>query len=209
MIDDNIGRRPFSVLGRPSRRQRPWLWDVLTSYCQYHETNLMLAEVSRSRPPLAVERPSPLVRSAVPFGRRRAAGAPEPGLELLGYDAQPYRRGGLPWLRVSYYWPVHNQALARLARVWVLFTDDAANYRRQADGSPEFENIHPLAYGTGSPAAPLPGTLRETYDLYVPPGERNRSLRLRIAVADGETFLASGAASRTWVELGKVTLLPS
>ena len=76
-------------------------------------------------------------------------------------------RGGIPWLRVSYYWRVNNQALARPAKVWVIFTDPAGNYRRKADGSPEFHNIHPLAYGAGLGTKDLPRLLRETFDIYV------------------------------------------
>jgi hypothetical protein len=105
---------------------------------------------------------------------------------------------------LSYYWRVKNPETVRPAKVWVLFTDAAGSYRRKADGSPEFHNIHPFAYGTGAAMKPLPRTLCETFDLYVPPHEWNQRLYMRLAVAVGTGFLPTGAGRSPWVEMGEL-----
>ena len=107
----------------------------------------------------------------------------------------------------DYYWQVNNEALARPAKVWVIFTDTSGNYRQKADGSPEFHNIHPLAYGAGlgdqGVAAHL---LRETFDMYVPPVEWNKPLHMRLAVRLGEAFLPTGHERDPWVEMGAIPI---
>src|SRR5262249_44391118 len=90
-------------------------------------------------------------------------------------------------------------------RVWVLFTDSAGNYQRKEDGSPQFHNIHPLAYGLGSALPRLPGVLRETYRVYTPPGVPAQPWHVRIAVARGEQFLTNRAGETPWVELGELS----
>ena len=110
----------------------------------------------------------------------------------------------MPWLRVSYFWRVNNQALARPARVWVIFTEAGGQYRLKADRSPEFHNIHPLAYGAGLGTHELPSTLRESFNIYVPPGEWNKRLHMRLAVALGQVFLPTSAGRDPWVDLGEL-----
>ena len=138
---------------------------------------------------------------------RQPSGEVSDDLELLGCDVDPAWKEGVPWLRVSYYWRVNNQALARPAKVWVIFTDASGNYRRKADGSPEFHNIHPLAYGTGLGTKDLPRLLRETFEIYVPPAEWNKPLHMRLAVALGETFLPTGHDRNPWVEMGALPVM--
>src|SRR5947199_361716 len=85
--------------------------------------------------------------------------------------ARPARRGQ------------HCPELARQATVWVLFTAADGSYFKMPDGSPEFHNIHPLAYGLGQQHAALPDILQETYELYVPPRQWRQPLHMRLAVA--------------------------
>ena len=74
--------------------------------------------------------------------------------------------------------------------------------------APEFQNIHPLAYGLGQNSEKLPRTLRETFTLYVPPGEWDQPLHVRLAVAQGGKLLPSGTGSTPWVDLGELEERP-
>jgi hypothetical protein len=176
VVDENMGRRPIYVLGPPESLQTPWLASVVARYYRIVDSNVPAMELSRRAPQLAVTAPRPQRPKRIRFGQRRPDGGVEDDLDFLGCDVKAVRKGGVPWLRVSYYWRVHNQALARPAKVWVVFTDPAGGYRHKADGSPEFQNIHPLGYGAGLGAQPLPSTLRETFNIYVPPNQRNQRL---------------------------------
>jgi len=204
VVDDNVGRRPVYVLGPPESLRTPWLASVLAAYYRVVDSNVPAMELSRHAPPLAVAAPRPQRVKRIRFGLRRPDGEVENDLEFLGDDVAAVRKGGVPWLRVSYFWRVNNQALARPARVWVIFTDAAGHYRRKADRSPEFQNIHPLAYGAGLGTHELPSTLRESFNIYVPPGEWNKRLHMRLAVALGQVFLPTSAGRDPWVDLGEL-----
>jgi hypothetical protein len=204
MVQDNIGRRPIYVLGPPESLREPWLSPILGGYYRVVDSNVPTMELSRQAPSLAITAARPHRPMRLRFGVRQPSGNVSDDLEMLGYDVTPARYGGVPWLRMSYYWRVNNQALARPAKVWVIFTDDSGNYRRKADGSPEFHNIHPLAYGAGLGTKDLPHLLRETFDIYVPPAEWDKPLHMRLAVALGETFLPRGPGHDPWVEMGAI-----
>jgi hypothetical protein len=207
VVDENMGRRPIYVLGPPESLQTPWLASVVARYYRIVDSNVPAMELSRRAPQLAVTAPRPQRPKRIRFGQRRPDGGVEDDLDFLGCDVKAVRKGGVPWLRVSYYWRVHNQALARPAKVWVVFTDPAGGYRHKADGSPEFQNIHPLGYGAGLGAQPLPSTLRETFNIYVPPNQWNQRLHMRLAVALGELFLPTSLGRDPWVDLGEVPLI--
>jgi hypothetical protein len=108
---------------------------------------------------------------------------------------------------MTYYWRV-DESPVRPTTVCVLFTDAVGNYQRKPDGSPEFQNIHPLAYGLGQRSVKLPRTLRETFTLYVPTGEWDTPLHMRLAVAQDGKFLSTGTGSTPWVDVGEVPPLP-
>jgi hypothetical protein len=204
VVDGNVGRRPVYVLGPPESLRTPWLASVVAPYYRVVESNVPAMELSRRAPELAAAAPRPQRPKRIWFGERRPEGGVTNDLEFLGDDVAAVRKGGAPWLRVSYYWRVQNQALARPARVWVIFTDAAGNYPHKADGSPEFQMIHPLGYGAGLGTQPLPSTLRETFDVYVPPNQWNQHLHMRLAVALGELFLPTSLGGDPWVDLGEV-----
>jgi 4-amino-4-deoxy-L-arabinose transferase-like glycosyltransferase len=204
ILTDNVGRRPVYVLAKPGALELPWLKEVINPYYRVVDSNVPSMEISRRSPQLAARDPRPERPTRARFGLRQPDGQVESGVELLGYDVQSRRQENIPWLRISYYWRVHNQALARPAKVWVLFTDAEGNYQKKADGSPEFHNIHPLAYGMGLGAKPLPPVLKETFDLYIPPQQWNQRLHMRIALALGEKFLPTSKSKDHWVELGEV-----
>jgi hypothetical protein len=204
VVDDNVGRRPVYVLGPPESLQTPWLAAILARYYRVVASNVSAMELSRHAPPLAVAQPHPQQPRSVRFGLRQPDGRVGNGMEFLGYDVDPVRTGGVPWLRISYYWRVRNQALARPAKVWVIFARPDGTYQKKADGSPDFQNIHPLGYGAGQGPARLPSTMRETFDIYVPPEQWNQPLHLRMAVAFGELFLAHGPGRDPWVDLGEL-----
>ncbi len=206
LIDDNVLHRPIYVLGSPELLRQPGLAAVIAPYHPLATTSVPSLELSATAPRLAAVAPHRPARAV--FGSPRRDGSLAPGLELLAWDTRPHWEGGVPWLKVSYLWRVRNRAVAGPARVWALFTDASGNYRREEDGSPEFHNIHPFAYGTGRDGTPLPSVLCESYDLYVPPGEWNHRLRLRIAVASGERFLSTGTRENPWVELGEIPVAP-
>jgi hypothetical protein len=145
-----------------------------------------------------------MVGDHVQFRNRGATGSERSPVDLLGYELTPSPASGVPAFRVSYYWHVNDPTTARSARVWVLFTDADGNYRKKDDGSPEFHNIHPLAYGQLTRSWPTRRMLAETYSLYVPPGEWNDSLHVRVAVAVGGRFLTCGPHGAQWAELGRL-----
>jgi hypothetical protein len=207
IVADNVGRRPVYLLAKPGALQFPWLKEVIDPYYRFVESNVPSMEISRRGPQLAVRDPRPERPTHARFGPRQPDGRVENGVELLGCDVEGRRQENIPWLRVSYYWRVHNQALARPAKVWVLFTDAEGNYQRKADGSPEFHNIHPLAYGMGLGSQPLPPVLKETFDIYIPPQQWNQRLHMRIALALGEKFLPTEKSKDHWVELGEVPVV--
>jgi hypothetical protein len=209
VVQDNVGRRPVYVLGPPETLKLPWLAQVIAPYYRVPTSNIPHLELQRQSPRLAVVDPRPQRKQRATFGLRRPDGTVGNDLELLGYDVKPLRKGNVPWLRVSYYWRVNDQATARPAKVWVLFTDVNGDYRKKKDGTPEFHNIHPLAYGAGLGSKDLPRTLRESFDLYVPPQQWNQRLHMRIAVAVGEKFLPSGGAPSHWVEMGEIPPAPA
>lgn len=202
LIADNIDRRPVYVLSHPASLQLPEVAEAIAPYYQVISSNVPAMELSRRSPRMAVADPRPQRERRVRFGRPEKDGPIGDVVEFLGYDAAPLSKGEQPWLRMSYYWRVHDPARARSARVWVVFTDPEGNYRRKADGSPEFHNIHPLAYGLGSATRRLPATLRESFDVYVPPADWNQPLQMRIAVALDEKFLPAGPDGNPWVEMG-------
>lgn len=204
VVAENVDRRPVYVLGPPESLREPWLASVVASYYRVVASNVPAMELSRHAPRLAVSAPRPLRPRHIRFGLRRADGRVENDLVFLGDDLKAVRKGGVPWLRVSYYWRVYNQALARPARISVIFTDAAGNYQRKADGSPEFHNTHPLGYGAGLGTQPLPSTLRETFNIYVPPGQWNKRLHVRLAVALGVMYLPTSASRDSWIDLGEV-----
>jgi hypothetical protein len=202
LIADNIDRRPVYVLSHPASLQLPEVAEAIAPYYRVISSNVPAMELSRRSPRMAVADPRPQRERRVRFGRPREHGRVGDVVEFLGYDAAPLSKGEQPWLRMSYYWRVRDPARARSARVWVVFTDPEGNYRRKADGSPEFHNIHPLAYGLGSATRRLPATLRESFDVYVPPADWNQPLQMRIAVALDEKFLPTGPDGNPWVEMG-------
>jgi hypothetical protein len=204
ILTDNVDRRPVYLLGKPGALELPWLKELIAPYYRYVQSNVPSMVISRHEPLLAARDPRPERPTRAWFGARQPDGRVENSVELLGCDVQARRRENIPWLRLSYYWRVHDQALARPAKVWVLFTDDKGNYQKKADGSPEFHNIHPLAYGMGLGTKPLPPVLKETFDIYVPPQQWNQRLHLRIALALGEKFLPTSKGKENWVELGEV-----
>ena len=155
---------------------------------------------------MAVTDPQPQRREHVAFGPLRPGGDRGDDLELLGYDMRPLRRDGLPLLQMTYYWRLHDPAAARPATVWVLFTDAEGNYRRKEDGTPEFHNIHPLAYGLGQESVKLPHTLQETFTLSIPPDEWNQPLQIRLAVLLHGRFLPIRSARSPWAEIGDLPL---
>src|SRR5439155_3745745 len=162
------------------------------------------------RPPdLAVAHPHPQQEQHVRFGPLRSSGRAGDALEFLGYDLGFLHTDDLPLLQVTYYWRVSDPRIARQARVWVLFTDAAGGYRQREPGSPEFPNIHPLAYGLGPRAGNLPGVLQETYTLSVPPPEWNQRLHVRIAVEAGGQFLPRRAHRSPWAEIGELRYDPA
>jgi hypothetical protein len=203
LIADNIDRRPVYILAHPASLRLPEVVEAIAPYYQVISSNVPAMELSRRGPRLAVEGPRPQRQMRVKFGRQKD-GRLRDVVEFLGYDVEPLSKGEQPWLRMSYYWQVHDPALARSARVWVVFTDADGNYRQKADGSPEFHNIHPFAYGVGSPTRKLPKTLGERFDVYVPPSQWNQRLQMRIAVALDEKFLPTGSDGSTWAELGEL-----
>jgi Protein of unknown function (DUF2723) len=204
LVADNIDRRPVYIIARPTSVMLPKVAQVIAPYYRVTASNLPAMELTRRGPQLAVAEPRPRRERRVSFALRPPDGRTESALELLGYDVQSLSKGEQPWLRVSYYWRIRKPALARSARVWVVFTDPDGNYRRKADGSPEFHNIHSLAYGVGEGTRQLPKILCETYDIYVPPDEWNQRLRMRLAVALGERFLTTGGSGSPWVEMGEL-----
>jgi hypothetical protein len=208
VVDDNVGRRPVYLLARPDALGFPWLKDIVMPYYRVVESNVPHMELTRRAPRLAVAEPHPERPKQVAFGPSRPNGGVENGLEFLGCDVKPHRQDGIPWLHVNYYWRVLDQAMARPAKVWVIFTDADGNYRRKSDGSPEFHNIHPLAYGLGLGKDDLPPVLRESFEIYVPPQEWNKRLHMRIAVALGENFLPTSQGRDPWVELGEMPVPP-
>jgi hypothetical protein len=206
LIAENVDRRPIYLLVPPSALSIPWLGEATAPYYRIADSNVPSMELSRKGPSLAVVDPHPSRAMRVMFGMRRPDGRIVPGLELLGFDMTPRWQEGVPWMKIAYYWRVHDQAFARPAHVWVLFTDASGNYQRKEDGAPELQNIHPLAYGMGQGKAALPAVLRETYQVYIPPGEWNQRLRMRVAVALGKIFMANTAGSSQWVELGEMPM---
>jgi 4-amino-4-deoxy-L-arabinose transferase-like glycosyltransferase len=204
IFDDNIGKRPVYLLTRPEAASYPWLAKVINRYYRVVTTNLHGMEIRRYSPPIAVTDPRPQHPRRVSFGLPRASGGTEEAAEFLGYDLKPYRRDGIPWMKLTYYWRVKSQAMARPARVWVVFTDADGQYKRKSDGSPEFHNIHPLAYGLGLGSEPLPSVLKETFDVYVPPQQWNKPLRMQLQVSVGTSTLRPGMSRELWLDLGKV-----
>ena len=204
LVADNIDRRPIYLLASPGALRTQWLAGVTAPYYPIGISNVPSLELRRHAPNLAITHPYPRRRQRACFGLRRPDGSVENDLEFLGCDLQPLRRAGAPWLRASYYWKVSNQAVARRATIWIMFTDAAGQYPRTADGSPEFHNIHPLAYGVGQRQPALPATLRETFDLYVPPREWNQPLHVRLAIALDRQILSAAGYSTPWVEIGEL-----
>ena len=92
--------------------------------------------------------------------------------------------------------------------MWVLFTTADGSYLKMPDGSPEFNNIHPLVYGLGQQRYPLPRIVEETYTLYVPPRQWGAPLRIRMAVAVGGRLLRCGTGHGHWVDLGELPPAP-
>jgi hypothetical protein len=208
LVAENIGTRPLYLVASPAALQTSWLSQVMAPYFCIADSNLANLELSRRAPRLAVSRPRPQFPRGVTFGARRPDGSVPKDLEFLGYDLQPAQGAEGPQWQISYYWRVNNQTVARPAMVWVMFTEADGSYPRTRDGSPEFHNIHPLACGVGQRRPPLPVTLRESFQLYVPPRERNRSLHVRLAVAIGRRFLAVPGDTSPWVEIGQLPSLP-
>jgi hypothetical protein len=204
LIGDNLNRRPVYGVLPPDYLTIPWLAQAIASYSRVNRSNIPATEFCRVPPPLGVVSPRPQQPLAARFGPRSADGSIGGGLELLGYDLEPRQQRGIPWVRMSYYWRIKDPAVARQATVWVLFTDAAGQYLKMPDGSPEFHNVHPLAYGLGQQQARLPGTLKETYELYVPPRQWRQPLRIRVAVAVGGQLLMTGPEGSQWVELGEL-----
>ena len=201
LIADNMARHPIYVFSQPELLHRKWLAEVIAPYCQVADSNVSRIELTRRPPPLAVPRPRPQRGQRIRFCAQRPGGGAE--LELLGYDINSWHSGGVPLLQTTYYWRV-NEPPVRPTTVWVLFTDAMGNYQRKEDGSPEFQNIHPLAYGLWQRSAKLPWTLGETFTLYVPPGEWDKPLHMRLAVAQGGKFLSSATDSNPWVDMGEL-----
>ena len=201
LIADNMARHPIYVSAQPELLRRRWLAEVVAPYYQVADSNIPRIELTRRPPPLAVARPHPARERRIRFCAQPPGGGA--ALELLGCDIDSRRSGGVPLLQMTYYWRL-NKPPVRPAVVCVLFTDAAGNYQRKPDGSPEFQNIHPLAYGLGQRSAKLLRTLRETFTLYVPPGEWDQPLHVRLAVAQDGKFLSTGTGSTPWVDLGEL-----
>jgi Protein of unknown function (DUF2723) len=219
LIADNLDRRPIYLLCPPDSLQAAWLTDAIGPYCQVMDTNTGCLRLTRRPPGLMASDPLPQRPVHIAFGPLRPRGAgdgdrgglsgnspffPHACLELLGYEVHPLRQDRLPLLRITYYWRLNDLAAARRARVWVLFTDAGGSYRCQKDGTPEFHNNHPLAYGLGERSVSLPHVLRETFTLYVPPEDWNQRLHVRLAVALNGRFLPARSHASPWVDIGEL-----
>jgi 4-amino-4-deoxy-L-arabinose transferase-like glycosyltransferase len=202
LIADNNGQRPIYLLCPPEDLKSTWMVPAMKPYCQVTDTNTPCLRLIRRPPEITATDPHPERRERIAFGPLRPGGGQGDDLELLGYDIRPLRRDGLPLLQMTYYWRLNNPAAARAATVWVLFTDSAGNYQRQDDGTPEFHNIHPLAYGLGAGAVKLPPMLEETFTLSVPPSEWHQALRIRMAVLLHGRFLPIRSTRSPWAEIG-------
>jgi 4-amino-4-deoxy-L-arabinose transferase-like glycosyltransferase len=204
LIADNNGQRPIYLLCPPEDLKTTWLAAAIKPYCQVTDTNTPCLRLIGRSPKITAADPHPQRPERIAFGPLRPGGARCDDLELLGYDAQPLRRGGVPLLEMTYYWRLNDPAAARPATVWVLFTDADGNYQRKEDGSPEFHNIHPLAYGLGQNSVKLPRLLRETYTLSIPPAEWNQPLQIRLAVLLHGRFLPTRSTDSPWAEIGNL-----
>jgi hypothetical protein len=204
LVADNMDRRPIYLLDSPGVARTALIAQVTAPYYPIGTSDLPSVELHRSAPPLAVSAPHPQYPRRIRFGPRGPYGRTPNALEFLGFDLHAVRKVAGPWLRVNYYWHVGDQAVARPATVWVMFTDATGFCDRMADGTPEFHNIHPLAYGVGERQPRLPLTLRETYDLFVPPRQRNKPLHMRLAVAIGDKFLSAAGYAPHWIEIAQI-----
>jgi transmembrane protein TMEM260 (protein O-mannosyltransferase) len=203
LVADNIRSRPVYVLAAPEFLHQAWLAEVLAPYHRVAATNLPSFELTYRPPQLAVAAPRPGREKRVRFTAFQRQGPAANKLQLTACDVEPRNAGGVPLLRMTYDWQINDPVVARRATVCVLFTDAMGEYQRNPDGSPAFENTHPLAYGAGQGLPGLPRTLRESFTLYVPPGEWNRRLHVRIAVAlDGRLLTTSREGAR-WADVGE------
>jgi hypothetical protein len=192
----------------PDSFKVPWLAKAVAPYYQIQASNVPATELCRAPPHLAAAGADATRRAPLGFGFSGPSGGAKADLELLDVTMEPVEKGDVPWVRASYTWRINSPAAARSAVVWVLFTDASGTYQKMPDGSPEFHNVHPLAYGLGRRVPELPRTLKETFDIYVPPRQWNQKLQVRMAVAiDGK--LAPAAGGRRWVGLGELPELPS
>ena len=202
LIADNNGQRPIYLLCPTEDLKSTWLSAAMKPYCQVADTNTPCLRLIRRPPAITAAAPHPQRPERIAFGPLRPGRARRDDLELLGYDVQPLRRGGVPLLQMTYYWRLNDPAAARPATVWVLFTDADGNYQRKEDGTPEFHNIHPLAYGLGQKSVKLPRLLRERFTLSIPPNEWNRPLQIRLAVLLHGRFLPTRSTHSPWAEIG-------
>jgi hypothetical protein len=179
LLADNVERRPVYVVGPANSLLRQRMQETLAPYVRLVATNLPGWRLPRGEPPL--EQPG------VPTRTTRATFGD--AARLIGYDAEPFRREGVPLLRMRYYWEVRKPAPPAGLKVWVLFTDGQGNFLEDASGQARFHNTHMLGQGRPLPRAGLPRTICETFDVVVPEAEADRPRRLRVGLSSGGEFL--------------------
>ena len=208
ILADNVGERPVYLMGEPvSLLTHPLMWQLQEALAGYHRTaalNIPALELTREQP--ALDRsPSPVSGAGtLSFGRPGPDGAVGKDVELLGFTAEPASTGEIPWLRVRYYWRVHNPEVGRRVQVRVVFADAEGNYDQNGDGAVDLNNSHALGQGAAPGERDVRGDFRETFQVYVPPVAWNRPLYLWVALAADERPLTASNGNTRYTRVGQI-----
>ncbi len=193
---DNIRSRPIFAAGD----------DLLldsslraAGFPTFRATSLPLREVRMTAPAWERPRALPALRAGTVFT--------DPGpthgrvLRIEGWEAETHRHGDVLWLRVRYDWQVFQPEIARRLRISAWFGDAQGRFDRLDSGEAAMANLHDFGQGAQF-SSPPPSRVRETFEVPVPPSQRDRVLHLWLSVREGDRTLAADGRAGAQVDLG-------